>query len=277
MVKTEACHASSRRESWDEDRSFDSTGIACLGYCAACDQVHGLGEGAARRHCLTLMRDLERVKRIDLLAADHEADPRCSIAYLLGRARGQMFGVMEYLDQDGNVGTARAFSGQYNGLWHVPGWVPPVVDIQAQKRISVPVEGRIKELGRTIEKLGKGSMQHQVVVRERRDLSRQLMQEIHALYQVRNFRGQSRSLKDIFLGPGGMPAGTGDCCAPKLLHYAICNDFVPLGIAEFFWGRENRSCTRQHGCFYPACREKCQPMLGFMLCGLDEASAKRDT
>jgi len=252
------------------------TGVSCFGYCPACGQVHGLGEGTARIRCLELMRKLEQTQRIDLMAADHEADPRCSIDYLFGRARGQMFGVMEYLDQEGNYNTARAFSGQYNGLWHIPGWVPPVVDTKAQERISSPVECRIKALGRTIETLEKGSIPRQTMVRSRREMSRQLMKEIHALYVLTNFRGQTRPLKDIFLGTGGMPTGTGDCCAPKLVHYAACNGYIPLGIAEFYWGRTNRSHTRQHGLFYSACKEKCRPILGFMLCGLDEVIAGRE-
>lgn len=249
----------------------------CGGYCRACGQVHGLGEGAARRHGVELMRKLDQTGRIDLMAEDHEADPRCSTDYLFGQARGQMFGVMEYLDQDGNYNTARAFSGQYNGLWHVPGWVPPVVDTKAQERISSPVEYRIKELGKHIDGLEKGSLLRQTMVRTRREMSRQLMKEIHSLYLFTNFRGQTRRLKDIFLGTGGMPTGTGDCCAPKLVHYAARNGFIPLGIAEFYWGRENRSHTRQHGCFYPACKEKCRPILGFMLCGLDEMIVGRES
>ena len=46
-----------------------------------------------------------------------------------------------------------------------------------------------------------------------------------------------------------------------------------FGLAEFYWGRENRSGNRRHALFYPSCEEKCRPILGFMLCGLEEARA----
>jgi hypothetical protein len=179
-----------------------------------------------------------------------------------------MFGIMEYVDARGTPGIARAFSGQYNGMWHVEGWVDPLVDTMAMDRICQPVERRIKALGRRIAGLAESSLLYRELVQERRSLSRNLMQEIHGLYILSNFRGETRTLQDVFLGSGNMPTGTGDCCAPKLLNHAVKNRFTPLGIAEFYWGRTNRSASRLHGRFYPACAEKCRPILGFMLCGL---------
>ncbi|MFZ1986822.1 MAG: hypothetical protein WAU91_20595, partial [Desulfatitalea sp.] len=61
----------------------------------------------------------------------------------------------------------------------------------------------------------------------------------------------------------------GDCCAPKLLNAAAKQKLAPKSLAEIFWGRTNRSGTRQQGIFYTACPEKCQPILGFMLCGIE--------
>jgi hypothetical protein len=96
------------------------------------------------------------------------------------------------------------------------------------------------------------------------------MQDIHRLYTLTNFRGELRPLTEAFTASGGIPTGTGDCCAPKLLNQAIQKCLLPLGMAEFYWGRENSSQTRHHGRFYPSCDTKCTPILGFMLCGLDE-------
>lgn len=103
-------------------------------------------------------------------------------------------------------------------------------------------------------------------------MSRQLMRQLHALYTVRNFRGQSSDLTPFFPSHRGIPTGTGDCCAPKLLNYALLRGIRPVAIAEFYWGRTNRSKSRLHGRFYPACHDKCMPILGFMLCGLDESN-----
>ena len=95
------------------------------------------------------------------------------------------------------------------------------------------------------------------------------MRDIHALYRLRNFRGQVAGLEEIFPPGMGIPTGTGDCCAPKLLQYAAEHELLPLGLAEFYWGRKNASKTRRQGYFYPSCQIKCQPILGFMLCGLE--------
>ena len=60
------------------------------------------------------------------------------------------------------------------------------------------------------------------------------------------------------------------CCAPKLLNQAALAGLAPLSLAEFYFGRENRSQTRQHGRFYAPCTDKCSALLGFMLCGAGE-------
>ncbi|MFM7425809.1 MAG: RluA family pseudouridine synthase, partial [Elainella sp.] len=67
-------------------------------------------------------------------------------------------------------------------------------------------------------------------------------------------------------GRSGLPTGTGDCCAPKLLHWAALNGWKPLTLAEFWWGRPEPG--RIVGEFYAACEERCQPLLGFLLSGL---------
>ncbi|WP_460879498.1 hypothetical protein [Pontibacter rugosus] len=39
----------------------------------------------------------------------------------------------------------------------------------------------------------------------------------------------------------------------------------PLALAEFWWGLSPKSDFWKHGQFYPACREKCAPILTHML------------
>lgn len=65
------------------------------------------------------------------------------------------------------------------------------------------------------------------------------------------------------------PAGSGECAAPKLLNYAYQNQLKPIAMAEFWWGQSPKSQVRKHKQFYPACRSKCEPILGHMLRGLD--------
>ena len=100
---------------------------------------------------------------------------------------------------------------------------------------------------------------------QRKALSRQLQAQMHAAYNLTNFSGQSLSLQQLMPG-GSMPTGTGDCCAPKLLHYAATQGLKPLAMAEFWWG--SSSVDKVQGEFYGACVERCQPLMGFLLSGL---------
>ena len=239
---------------------------ACLGYCRYCGKIHYLEQGSAREYCLELMAALEENGRIDFHVPEQEADPRLSLDYIKGAARGQMFGVLECLGQDDRIVILKAFSGQYNGVWTIEGWVPPLLDVEKFHLLVGNADKQIKDLGKKIEEMP-GGIKRQELIRERKDMSQKLMKEIHALYRVHNFRSEVRSLFDLF--ENGIPTGAGDCCAPKLLNEAAKRKLKPRSLAEIFWGREIRSGTRRQGEFYTPCIEKCQPVLGFMLCGIE--------
>ncbi|GET38533.1 RluA family pseudouridine synthase [Microseira wollei] len=103
---------------------------------------------------------------------------------------------------------------------------------------------------------------------QRKQLSRQLQAQMHAAYTMMNFLGNSRSLQQLM--PGGLPTGTGDCCAPKLLHYAATQNLKPLAMAEFWWGSSCANGDKIQGEFYGACADRCQPLMGFLLSGLSQ-------
>jgi len=98
---------------------------------------------------------------------------------------------------------------------------------------------------------------------QRKTLSRELQTQMHAAYRLTNFAGISLSLQTLM---ESRPTGTGECCAPKLLHYAATHQLTPLAMAEFWWGDTTRDRTA--GQFYGACAERCQPLMGFLLSGL---------
>jgi tRNA pseudouridine32 synthase/23S rRNA pseudouridine746 synthase len=100
---------------------------------------------------------------------------------------------------------------------------------------------------------------------QRKTLSRQLQAEMHAAYSLANFAGESLSLNQLM--PDGLPTGTGDCCAPKLLHHAATHHLKPLAMAEFWWGPNSPNGDKVQGQFYGACTDRCQPLLGFLLSG----------
>ncbi len=105
---------------------------------------------------------------------------------------------------------------------------------------------------------------------ERKQRSNDLQQRLFDNYKFLNAKGDSKSLQTIFnkeldIAP---PAGAGECAAPKLLHYAYKNNLKPIALGEFWWGQSPKSEIRKHASFYPSCRNKCEPILGFMLEGL---------
>jgi tRNA pseudouridine32 synthase/23S rRNA pseudouridine746 synthase len=53
------------------------------------------------------------------------------------------------------------------------------------------------------------------------------------------------------------------------MQYAYLHGYQLVAMAEFWWGQSPKSEIRKHGHFYPACRGKCEPILGHMLQGLD--------
>ena len=105
----------------------------------------------------------------------------------------------------------------------------------------------------------------------RRLMSDGLQEWLFRRYEMLNARGERRSLPDIFatFSAGAPPAGTGDCCAPKLLQYAYLHQLHPVCMAEFWWGASPKNELRRHGYYYPACRTKCEPILKHMLEGLE--------
>ncbi len=106
--------------------------------------------------------------------------------------------------------------------------------------------------------------QMQLLKKERRHLSQTLQTQMHQSYVLTNFAGETRSLREL-ITTGAMPTGMGDCCAPKLLHYAATHHLEPLAMAEFWWGAPSLDSYKIQGQFYGACAERCQLLMGFLL------------
>jgi tRNA pseudouridine32 synthase/23S rRNA pseudouridine746 synthase len=105
---------------------------------------------------------------------------------------------------------------------------------------------------------------------KRKVLSNQLQHQIFENYFFLNALGEQKSLGAIFENTADMKpiAGSGECAAPKLLQHAYNNNLTPICLAEFWWGQAPKSEIRLHKQFYPACKSKCEPILGHMLEGL---------
>jgi hypothetical protein len=238
------------------------------GFCASCRRHHYIGRGNTPRLAKQLMTRLAREKNVDLFSGE-PAQERLSTRHLYSSSRGKMFGILECRNTSGATTTLYGFSGQYNGQNVVKGWVPPIYDTTAFIELTKEREKQIKSLTEQLKREGLSKQQQQLLKVARKELSRDLMKKIHSLYRLTNFRQETRQLSEIFLQGKGIPTGTGDCCAPKLLHFAAISGLRPVGMIEFFWGRETKSASQSQGNFYLPCSEKCQPLLGYLLCGLE--------
>jgi hypothetical protein len=246
----------------------------CFGHCRDCGRTHRLAAGSAQAHARELMRVFESSRRLDFLVPEEAADPQLSFDQLLPGERGHMFGVLECRDDRGSTVVLRAFSSLAGGIREVDGWVPPILSRDSFHNVVLPGQNLIKEMTRELQRLSPGSPQARAQVERRAAVSQDLWRKMQALYRFHNFRGESRPLKDaLALGPsvnGNATSGVGECCAPKLLNHAARTGLTPVGLAEFYWGASNQSGSRKPGEFYSCCEARCQPILGFMLCGLDD-------
>lgn len=106
---------------------------------------------------------------------------------------------------------------------------------------------------------------------ERKARSNQLQQRLFDQYNFLNGKGERINVRTVFEDhiTKNPPSGAGECATPKLLQYAFAHQYRPLAMAEFWWGKSPESEIRKHGEYYPACRGKCEPILNFMLRGIE--------
>lgn len=190
-----------------------------------------------------------------------------------GSVIGKMFGVLVVHTFEGEVGYLAAFSGKLAGSNHHPGFVPPIFDGMTPGGFlndGMTALSRMSEEIRMLEQCDAQAVQDRIKILKarRRTHSMSLQNKIFDQYYFLNQAGCRKSLREIFEN-GAPPAGAGECAAPKLLQYAFQHGMRPLSMAEFWWGLSPKSATWKHGHFYPACREKCAPILAHMLDGME--------
>lgn len=101
----------------------------------------------------------------------------------------------------------------------------------------------------------------------RKELSDSLQRWLFGKFSMLNPQGDRKNLLEIFKDTAAKipPAGSGECCEPKLLQYAYSHGYRPLQMAMFWWGESPKEEIRHHLQFYPACNGKCKPILHWML------------
>lgn len=201
-------------------------------------------------------------------------------AYLKGRTewhselqQGKMFGVLVVRSADGSIGFLAAFSGNLAGSNHHDFFVPPIYDLLNPEGYFKEEETRISEINKSLSCI-LNVEEEKRLKEERKNRSTALQQWIFHQFHLRNALGEVQDICEIFshFARRNPPAGTGECAAPKLLQHAYTNGYQPLAMAEFWWGDSPKGEIRRHGHYYPSCRHKCEPLLAFMLQGLDVES-----
>lgn len=250
-----------------EMKGFEHSEGETRGRCRRCDRVHVLPRDGALRAMVALQQELMTGRLAESGATDERGRAIVDANVLHEPRGGKMFGVLVGRDAGGSVVVLRAFSGQVGGAWSIPGWCPPLFDVGAWLSLEATYDPEIRGVTAKIEACEQDA-ERSVLARQRAALSRKLMERYHGLYLFHNFAGRRGRWPQVLDGETRVSSGMGDCCAPKLLNEAARRGIVPTALVEFYWGASNRAKTRTHKETYSPCTEKCTPLLGFMLCGI---------
>lgn len=185
---------------------------------------------------------------------------------------GMMIGALVCRDEDGNEtviasnsGTARRLDLRGTEILSLPSqYAEPVASAE---EIARALSGNDAEIHRLTEEIGseKNAEKRRGLESKRKILCAQSLANVHALYSFCCADGKTRTLRDIceshnaaMMMPEGKlpPTGTGDCCAPKLLHHAFKNNLLPVSMCEFFVGnggtKKCEPCDERCGILLPA-------------------------
>ena len=177
-------------------------------------------------------------------------------------SRGKMFGFLLCRSTEGEEQVLRAYSGQICGRSDWPGYVPAIFDYLQPDGYFKREEAEIVRLHHE----GKPTRERSIA----------LQRWLFSQTMLCNAHGEQRSVLDVF-GQWAKenhskqtmpPSGTGECCAPKLLHHANKHGLTPLKLVEFWYGASPRGEIRHHGMQYEPCQAKCMTILGYLEPGL---------
>ena len=196
--------------------------------------------------------------------------------YDFSTRKGKMFGVLVVQTADQKLAYLRAVSGRLSRHTEYEELVPSIFDDSSEDYFINKGMTAVTEFGTRIkntnDKLEKASL-----IEERRLKSIEIQQKLFDHYNFINISGQELNLLDVFKKAciDKPPSAAGECAAPKLLQYAFKNKLRPIAIAEFWWGRAAPNNYRVQKNYYPACTDKCKPILEYMLDD-DKLYDKRD-
>jgi len=180
--------------------------------------------------------------------------------------KGKMFGVLVVELSDKSLTFLGTVSGTLQGSSPKQKLVPPIFNESESDAILSNGLRRLAKL--TLEiKQTQAPEKINNLKENRKQHSIELQKTLFTKTEIINNKGEHKNVLEIFseVADSYPPAAAGECAAPKLLQYALKHKLKPVAIAEFWWGNMPKSKARKHSKFYPACKEKCKPILEYML------------
>jgi len=186
--------------------------------------------------------------------------------YDFGTKRGKMFGILVVKKQDNTYSYLGTVSGKLPENAICDKFIPSVFDESVDDFFINKGMTKLSEIGNQIKKANNYS--EIISLKEKRkqksvSLQKQLFENYHFL----NFSGKQKNILEIFENSshGNPPSATGECAAPKLLQYAIEHQLKPIALTEFWWGSSDENKEKEHRAYYPACKNRCRPILEYMI------------
>lgn len=179
--------------------------------------------------------------------------------------KGKMFGVLVVEKEDKSVGYLGTISGKISNHETCKQFIPPVFDDSINDFFLYEGMTELTEIGNEIKKSNSPS-EIAELKKIRSEKSMGLQQRLFENSIIQNHMGVRKNVLQIFESSshGSPPSAAGECAAPKLLQHAFKHQLRPIALAEFWWGtRKNKE--REHMAFYPSCKNKCRPILEYML------------
>lgn len=180
--------------------------------------------------------------------------------------KGKMFGILVVQHQDNSYTYLGAISGKLPRNEKCSKFTPSVFDDSVGDFFINRGMSELSEIGSIIKSTSDKS--EILLLREKsKQKSIALQKRLFENYIFSNTSGKEKNIIEIFglSSHGNPPSAAGECAAPKLLHYAIKNNLKPIALAEFWWGNTIKNKEREHKMFYPACKNRCRPILEYML------------
>lgn len=180
--------------------------------------------------------------------------------------KGKMWGVLVVQQKDGTYAFLGAISGKIPGNAKCDRLIPSIFDESVGDFFINKGMTSLTEIGTQIKNADCPS-EITALKEKRRQKSVKLQRRLFDNYNFLNLSGKEENLLEIFSRSThkNPPVAAGECAAPKLLQYAIQHDLKPIALTEFWWGSSIANKEKEHASFYPACKNRCRPILEYML------------